>query len=60
MSAVWNVATIGPVATQRASMPRLGVTGSCRCRMSNSPPISHLRTRRALIGPNVMRATDPL
>ncbi len=28
--AVWKVATIGPSATIRASMDRLGATGSCR------------------------------
>ena len=60
MSAVWNVATIGPSAIHSASMPRLGVTGSCRCRTSNSPARSHRRTRAAVTGPKVMRATAPL
>ncbi len=59
-NAVWNVATIGPDAIHSASMPRLGVTGSCRCRMSKSPAASQRRTRRALTGPKVIRATEPL
>ncbi len=58
--AVWNVATIGPVAAHRARIARLGVMGSWMCRTSNDPSASHRRARVALTGPNVTRATDPL
>jgi hypothetical protein len=58
--AVWKVATIGPCAAQRASRDSDGVTGSWMCRTSNEPSASQRRTRAALTGPNVSRATDPL
>jgi len=58
--AVWNVATIGPSAMITASPPRLGVTGSWTWSTSNCPAVSHRRTRRALIGPKLKRATEPL
>ena len=60
MSAVWKVATIGPRAIHSASMLRLGVTGSCRCSTSNWPSLSQRRTRAAVRGPKVIRATAPL
>ena len=54
------VATIGPSATQQASRPRLGAAGSCTCRTSKSPSLSHRRTRLAERKPKASRATDPL
>src|SRR4051812_24767021 len=57
---VWNVATIGPSASNRASDDRLNVPGSCRCRTSKSWSASQRRTRAYETGPNVIRATEPL
>ena len=58
--AVCTVATIGPSATQQASSDRLGAAGSCTCRTSKSPSLSHRRTRLADSGPNASLATEPL
>jgi len=58
--AVCMVATMGPRAIHSASMLRLGVTGSCRWRTSNSPSLSQRRTLAAVRGPKVIRATEPL
>jgi hypothetical protein len=57
---VWNVATMGPSATMRASMERLGALGSCTCKTSKSPSMIHFFTLRCVAGPNRSRATDPL
>ena len=58
--AVWKVATIGPSATQQASSERLGAVGSCTCRTSNPPSLTHLRTRLADRNPKAILATAPL
>ena len=58
--AVWNVATIGPEATQQASSDRLGISGSCTCSTSNPPSLIQRRTRVADRKPNDSRATEPL
>ena len=57
---VWNVATIGPSASNSASDDRLNVPGSCRCSTSKVCSASQRRTRAYETGPNVIRATDPL
>ena len=57
---VCTVATIGPEATQQASMDRLGAVGSCTCRTSKLPSLTQRRTRLADNGPNESRATEPL
>ena len=58
--AVWNVATIGPVATQQASSDRLGISGSCTCSTSKPPSLIQRRTRFVDKKPNDRRATEPL
>ena len=58
--AVCTVATIGPDATQQASMDRLGAVGSCTCRTSKLPSLTQRRTRLADTGPSDTRATEPL
>ena len=42
---VWNVATIGPSASNSASDERLNVPGSCRCSTSKVCSASQRRTR---------------
>src|SRR6202022_3825375 len=57
---VWKVATIGPSATRRAHIDRLGALGSCRCKTSKSPSASQRLTRPCTAGLNCSRATEPL
>ena len=58
--AVWNVATIGPLAANVASIDTLGTVGSCTCSTSNSPSRSQRRVRASDSGPKTSRATEPL
>lgn len=57
---VWKVATMGPSAAQQARRETLGAAGSWMCRTSNPPSAIHLRTRAAVRGPKLRRATEPL
>ncbi len=56
----WKVATIGPLAAQQASTPRLGTSGSWMCSTSKPPSRTQRRTRAAEMNPNDILATDPL
>ncbi len=58
--AVWNVATTGVSAAQSASSEMVGVIGSWMWTRSKCPDSTHRDTRAAVIGPKLMRATDPL
>src|SRR5215218_9927732 len=57
---VWNVATNGPSPAHSVRIEALGVVGSCTCTTANAPSASQVRTRAAVRGPNVTRATEPL
>ena len=58
--AAWKVATTGPGAAWRTSMPTLGVMGSWMWIRSKSPASSQRRARRATTAPKLRRATEPL
>ncbi len=58
--APWTVATMGPSKTQQAISDRLGAAGSCTCRTSKLPSLSHRRTLLADSGPKDSLATEPL
>src|SRR4029450_9463021 len=57
---LWKVATNGPSPDHNVSSEALGVVGSCTWTTSHVPSCSQVRTRAAVRGPNVTRATDPL
>ena len=55
-----QVPTIGPLAAHTASTDKLGASGSWTCKISNWPSSIHFETLRAVTGPKLNRATEPL